>query len=448
VKKPVLPSARPSCPLQEKLDARQAVIGVVGLGYVGLPLTLAFASRKHPTVGLDIDPKKTDAINRGESYIKHIEADNVARAVKAGHIRATTEFSAVEELDAIILCVPTPLDAHFEPDLTYVISTIETILPHLRPGQTISLESTTYPGTTEEELVARVEAAGYQVGKDIFVVYSPEREDPGNPEFAATNIPKVVGGHTEACAEAGQALYGSVFDQIVPVSSTRVAELTKLLENIYRAVNIGLVNELKIVAQKMGIDIWEVIQAASTKPFGFKAFYPGPGLGGHCIPIDPFYLTWKAREYGVHTRFIELAGEINRAMPQYVIMRCIEALNDQTKPLNGSHVLLVGLAYKPNVDDDRESPSYELMSQLRSRGAEVDYYDPYVPVIRPSREHSFWAGKQSVSWDRSTIAAYDLVLVATWHDCIDPHQLKAWAKLIVDTRNAVPSDGSDHVRKA
>jgi len=436
--------------LKSKLDSQDAVVGVVGLGYVGLPLVLAYASAGHRTIGVDIDQKKTDAINAGHSYIKHIGADSIQRAVANKLLTATTDFQHLREVDAIILCVPTPLDRHFEPDLSYVIATIEAVVPHLQPGQTISLESTTYPGTTEEELVSRIEAAGFTVGKDIFVVYSPEREDPGNPEYAATNIPKVVGGHTAACSQAGQALYGSVFDAVVPVSSTQVAELTKLLENIYRAVNIGLVNELKIVAHKMGIDIWEVIHAASTKPFGFKPFYPGPGLGGHCIPIDPFYLTWKAREFGVHTRFIELAGEINRAMPQYVIDRCIDALNGRKKSVNGSRVLLIGLAYKPNVDDDRESPSYELLEHLQGLGAEIDYYDPHVPVILPTREHSHWAGKQSVTWDEATIRSYDLVLIATWHDVLDAEELKQWANLIVDTRNAIPLPGktSDQICKA
>ncbi|WP_430452805.1 nucleotide sugar dehydrogenase [Rhodopirellula europaea] len=434
-----------------RIQDRSATVGVVGLGYVGLPLALAYAGGGFKTVGFDIDDKKTSAINAGTSYIKHISADSIATAIQSGNLAATTDFSQIREVDAIILCVPTPLDEHFEPDLSYVVSTIESILPHLRARQTISLESTTYPGTTAEELVTRIEAAGLTVGTDVHVVYSPEREDPGNPEFAATNIPKVVGGHTPACLKAGEALYGSVFDQVVPVSSTQVAELTKLLENIYRSVNIGLVNELKLVADQMGIDIWEVIQAASTKPFGFKAFYPGPGLGGHCIPIDPFYLTWKAREFGVHTRFIELAGEINRAMPTHIVRRCADALNQNKKALNGSKVLLVGLAYKPNVDDDRESPSYELLDRLTSQGAEVDYHDPYVPVIRPSREHSHWAGKPSVAWDQATIQNYDLVLISTWHDCLDIHELAQWSKFIVDTRNAtakLPPEQQTKVLKA
>ena len=410
---------------------------------MGLPLALGFSSDGHPTLGFDIDPAKADAINAGSSYIKHIDSSEIQNARDGGHLEATTDFSRVSEADALILCVPTPLDEHFEPDLSYVVSTIEQIVPYLRAGQVISLESTTYPGTTAEELVTRVNATGLTVGSDVFVVYSPEREDPGNPQFAATNIPKVVGGHTPACLAAGKALYGSVFDQVVPVSSTEVAELTKLLENIYRAVNIGLVNELKTVADAMGIDIWEVIQAASTKPFGFKPFYPGPGLGGHCIPIDPFYLTWKAREYGVHTQFIELAGQVNRAMPQYVVRRCSDALNNAKKAVNGSRILLIGLAYKPNVDDDRESPTYELMDRLAAMGAHIDYHDPYVPVIRPSREHGHWAGKESVGWDRDTIASYDLVLISTWHECLDIDQLADWSQFIVDTRNATADLATD-----
>ena len=421
------------------------MIGVVGLGYVGLPLALAYAAGGYTTVGFDVDEKKTEAICRGESYIKHISAGDISEQVRSGGLQATTDFSRVASVDAIILCVPTPLDRHFEPDLSYVVATIESVVPFLRKGQVISLESTTYPGTTEEEVVSRIGSAGHKVGRDVFVVYSPEREDPGNPQFAATNIPKVVGGHTSECLAAGVALYGSVFDRIVPVSSTAVAELTKLLENIYRSVNIGLVNELKLVADSMAIDIWEVIRAASTKPFGFKPFYPGPGLGGHCIPIDPFYLTWKAREFGVHTRFIELAGEINRAMPSHVVRRCAEALNRYKKAVNGSKVLIVGLAYKPNVDDDRESPSYELMNLLAKQGAEISYHDPYVPVIMPTREHSHWAGKPSVPWNKATIESFDLVLISTWHECLSIDELVDWSKFIVDTRNAT-GDLPDAIR--
>lgn len=378
-----------------KFESKDAVIGVVGLGYVGLPLVLAYANAGLRAIGFDIDKSKEEALLAGETYIKHIPKEQIGEAIATGRLDATTDFSRVGECDALILCVPTPLDGHFEPDLSYVVKTIEAIVPHLREGQVISLESTTYPGTTDEELVTRVEDAGFTVGETLFVVYSPEREDPGNAQFAATNIPKVVGGATAGCLEAGVALYEAAFEEVVPVSSCKVAELAKLLENIYRAVNIGLVNELKVAADRMGIDIWEVIRAASTKPFGFSAFYPGPGLGGHCIPIDPFYLTWKAREYGVHTRFIELAGEVNRGMPDYVIHRTMEALNSRGKSVKGSRILLMGLAYKSNVDDMRESPTFALMDGFKRLGAEVSYFDPHVPVVGPTREHMEWAGQNS-----------------------------------------------------
>ena len=415
----------------------QKVIGVVGLGYVGLPLLLAYARAGYRAIGLDIDPAKPEALHAGRTYIKHIPDAQIAAAKEAGKLDATTDFSRARECDALILCVPTPLDEHFEPDLSYVVATIESLVPHLRPGQTVSLESTTYPGTTDEELVTRVEAAGFKVGTDIHVVYSPEREDPGNPDFAATNIPKVVGGVTPACLAAGVALYASVFDEVVPVSSCKVAELTKLLENIYRAVNIGLVNELKIAADRMGIDIWEVIRAASTKPFGFKPFYPGPGLGGHCIPIDPFYLTWKAREYGVHTRFIELAGEVNRSMPDYVIHRTMEALNSRGKAVNGSRILLLGLAYKADVDDMRESPTFALLDGFKRLGAQVAFYDPHVPVVGPTREHMEWAGMESTDWSEETLRSQDCIVISTHHRAFDLDQLAACADLIVDTRNAM-----------
>lgn len=406
-------------------------IGVVGLGYVGLPLVLAYAAKGFSAIGFDIDSSKIDHIHAGTSYIKHIPSDQITAVRASGKLDATTDFSRIKNCDAIILCVPTPLDEHFEPDLSYVINTLESVVPHLKAGQILSLESTTYPGTTEEEVVSRVEKAGFKTGADVFVVYSPEREDPGNPKFSATNIPKVVGGHTPACLEAGVALYGAAFETVVPVSSTQVAELTKLLENIYRAVNIGLVNELKIAADKMGIDIWEVIRAASTKPFGFTPFYPGPGLGGHCIPIDPFYLTWKAREFGVHTRFIELAGEINRSMPEYVVRKVADALNEESKSLKGSRILLLGLAYKPNVDDDRESPSYVLIKKLEERGAIVDYNDPFVPVIPRTREHAEYAGRKSVEIQDG----YDCVLLATHHSAYSAYDFSSFQSPLVDTRN-------------
>jgi UDP-N-acetyl-D-glucosamine dehydrogenase len=419
--------------LLPRIQNKQAVIGVVGLGYVGLPLVLAYARAGFQTLGLDIDSSKIDHLHAGTSYIKHIPTASVAEARASGKLDATTDFSRVKDCDAIILCVPTPLDEHFEPDLSYVTDTLDSVVAHLRAGQVLSLESTTYPGTTEEEVVTRVEAAGFNVGESVFVVYSPEREDPGNPKFTATNIPKVVGGHTAACLEAGVALYGAAFEQIVPVSSTQVAEMTKLVENIYRSVNIGLVNELKIAADKMNIDIWEVIRAAATKPFGFTAFYPGPGLGGHCIPIDPFYLTWKAREFGVHTRFIELAGEINRSMPDYVIHKVVDALNEERKSIKGSKILLLGLAYKPNVDDDRESPSYVLIKKLEERGATVDYNDPYVPVIPRTREHAEYAGRKSVEITDS----YDCLLLATHHSAYADFDFSQFSCPLVDSRNCV-----------
>jgi UDP-N-acetyl-D-glucosamine dehydrogenase len=414
-----------------------STIGIVGLGYVGLPLALGYAAKGYQALGFDIDASKIVQLHAGKSYIKHIPGEQVAAARTAGKLDATTDFSRIAECAAIIICVPTPLDEHLEPDLSYVTDTLDEVVPHLNPGQVLSLESTTYPGTTEEEVVTRVEAAGFKVGESIFVVYSPEREDPGNPHFAATNIPKVVGGHTPACLAAGTALYGAAFDQVVPVSSTQVAELSKLLENIFRSVNIGLINELKIAADRMGIDIWEVIRAAATKPFGFTPFYPGPGLGGHCIPIDPFYLTWKAREFGVHTRFIELAGQINRAMPEYVVQRTMTALNSRGKPVKGSRVLLLGLAYKANVDDMRESPTFVLMDLFSDLGAEVAFHDPHIPVVGPTREHMAWAGKASLPWTPENLAAQDVVVVATHHAAFDLAALAAHADLIIDTRNAM-----------
>jgi len=425
----------------EKIKSKDAIIGVVGLGYVGLPLILAYSAKGYRCIGFDIDQSKVDAIKAGQSYIDHISADEIKSAVDAGLVDATTDFSRIPEVEAVIMCVPTPLDKHFEPDLSYVTVTTESIAPHLRAGQIVSLESTTYPGTTEEELKPRIEKHGLEVGKDIYLVYSPEREDPGNAHFSSKNIPKVMGGSTPACSEHGKALYEAAISEVVPVSSTQVAEFTKLLENIYRSVNIGLVNELKTAADEMGVDIWEVINAAATKPFGFKAFYPGPGLGGHCIPIDPFYLTWKAREYGVHTRFIELAGEVNRAMPQYVVRRTMEALNRHKKPVNGSKILLMGLAYKEDVDDMRESPTFELMDLFKEQGAEVSYYDPHIPVITPTREHAAWTGEESVPWNEANISGYDAIVISTHHKAFDLQELSDWAELVVDTRNAFVKSG-------
>lgn len=413
-------------------------IAIVGLGYVGLPLSLQFARSGVTVVGLDIDAAKVEALNAGRSYIQHIPAAAIAEQVGAGRFTASTDFARVRDVRAVIICVPTPLNRNREPDISYILNTGEAIAPHLTRGTLVVLESTTYPGTTDEDLRAVLErGSGLQAGTDFHLAFSPEREDPGNPQSVVATIPKVVGGLTPACLDRATALYGCALKSIVPVSSCRAAEATKLLENIFRSVNIALVNELKLVYGAMGIDVWEVINAARTKPFGFMPFYPGPGLGGHCIPIDPFYLTWKAREYGQHTRFIELAGEINTAMPEYVVNRVAEALNAHRKPVNGSRVLILGLAYKPDVDDDRESPSYILLDLLKKRGADVAYYDPHVPVIRPSREHGHWAGTKSVPWTRESVGGFEAVLISTNHRAVDYAQLAAWAPLIIDTRNAM-----------
>ena len=419
-------------------------IAVVGLGYVGLPLSLQFARSCVSVLGLDVDAKKVRLLNDGQSYIKHIEPSTVAELVRSGKFSVSTEFSRIKEVEAVIICVPTPLTKNREPDISFVLSTGRAIAPYLSKDALVVLESTTYPGTTDEDFRPVLEAgSGMKAGVDFHLAFSPEREDPANEQSRVKLIPKVVGGYTPACLDRAVALYGKVIDTLVPVSSCRVAEASKLLENIFRSVNIALVNELKLVYAAMGIDIWEVIEAAKTKPFGFMPFYPGPGLGGHCIPIDPFYLTWKAREYGQHTRFIELAGEINTRMPEHVVHRVADALNSQGKALKGSQILILGLAYKPNVDDERESPSYVLMDLLCERGAIVDYYDPYVPVIRPTREHSQFAGKRSAEWNRTTIQNVDLVLVATNHSCVNYQELADWAHCIVDTRNAM---SGTHVR--
>jgi UDP-N-acetyl-D-glucosamine dehydrogenase len=416
----------------------ESPIAVVGLGYVGLPLSLQFARSGVPVLGLDIDPAKVQSLLAGRSYIKHIPDAAIAEQVGAGRFTASTDFSRVREVAAVIICVPTPLNKNREPDISYILRTGETIAPHLQRGTLVVLESTTYPGTTDEDLRAVLEkGSGLKAGVDFHLAFSPEREDPGNPQSVVAKIPKVIGGYTPACLEKARALYGRAIQTLVPVSSCRAAEATKLLENIFRSVNIALVNELKLVYSAMGIDVWEVINAAKTKPFGFMAFYPGPGLGGHCIPIDPFYLTWKAREYGQHTRFIELAGEINTSMPLYVVHRVADALNAAKKPVNGSRILVLGLAYKPDVDDDRESPSYTLLDLLKERGADVAYYDPHVPVIRPSREHGHWAGTRSVPWTRESIGSFDLVLIATHHKAVNYQELADWAPCIVDTRNAM-----------
>ena len=417
--------------LIEKLKGKSAVIGIFGLGYVGLPLMLRYAEIGYKVLGFDIDQDKIEKLNNGKSYIELIPSRKIASAREQGFI-ATSDFSKASEADALILCIPTPLNKYREPDLSFVTDTTDMVVPYLRKGQVLSLESTTYPGTTEEEMLPRAESTGLKVGEDLFLVYSPEREDPGNPNFETRTIPKVVGGFTAACLEVGKALYEPAIDQIVPVSSTKAAEMTKLLENIHRSVNIGLVNEMKIVADRMGIDIHEVIRAASTKPFGFTPYYPGPGLGGHCIPIDPFYLTWKAREYDLNTRFIELAGEINTNMPRWVISKVIEALSDRGKPLKGARVLVLGIAYKKNVDDMRESPAVKLMELLEERGATVHYTDPHVPVFPKMRKYCFDLASINPTPDR--IASYDLLLLTTDHDKFNYEMFQQHANLIVDTR--------------
>jgi UDP-N-acetyl-D-glucosamine dehydrogenase len=419
-------------------------VGIIGLGYVGLPLALRFAEAGSAVLGFDIDAAKVQNLNKGKSYIRHIGDASVMVALEQG-LEATDDFSRVGEASALLICVPTPLDRYREPDLSFVINTLEALLPHLRKGQLLSLESTTWPGTTEEVLRPRLEQAGFRIGEDFFLVYSPEREDPGNLQYSTRTIPKVIGGSTPACLEHGVTLYRKVIDKVVPVSSTRTAEMTKLLENIHRAINIGLVNEMKIVADRMGIDIHEVIRAAATKPFGFVPYYPGPGLGGHCIPIDPFYLTWKAREYGIHTRFIELAGEVNSAMPNWVMQKITAALNERERSIKGSRILVLGIAYKKNVDDMRESPAVVLMELLRDNGAIVTYTDPWVPVFPPMREHYF--DLSSIELTPDVIREQDLVLLATNHDLFDYDMIKAHAKLIVDTRG-VYLDPAPNVVKA
>ncbi len=429
--------------LKQRVSAHQAQIGIVGLGYVGLPLALRFVEVGFPVLGLDIDAQKVSKLNDGQSYIEHISADAV-QAAKARGMKCVTDFSEARNCDVLIICVPTPLNEYREPDLSYVIGTVDSLVPHLRPGQIISLESTTYPGTTDEELLPRIEKAGLKVGIDAYLVFSPEREDPGNPNFTTRTIPKVVGGHTPDCLELGVAVYGEIIDKVVPVSSTRVAEMTKLLENIHRAVNIGLVNEMKIICDRMGLDVFEVIRAAATKPFGFVPYWPGPGLGGHCIPIDPFYLTWKAREYGLHTRFIELAGEVNSDMPQWIVAKVADALNHRERAIKNSRILVLGIAYKKNVDDMRESPSVELMELLRDKGAHVEYSDPHVPTFPKMREHHF--DLSSVPLTAESIASYDLVLLATNHDGFDYALIQQHANLIVDTRGMYQTQFANVVR--
>jgi UDP-N-acetyl-D-glucosamine dehydrogenase len=419
--------------LLERIQQRSARVGVIGLGYVGLPLALLFEEVGFRVTGLDIDPGKPRALQAGSSYIRHIGAERVRQAFARGRIEATTDFDRLRDCDAILVCVPTPLGRHREPDLTYIQKTADEVARRLRPGQLVVLESTTYPGTTREELLPRLAGSGLAAGRDFFLAFSPEREDPGNRDFQTRNIPKIVGGIDAASRELAVALYAAAVEHVVPVSSPEVAEAAKLLENVFRAVNIALANELKLVLDRMGIDVWEVIEAAKTKPFGFMPFYPGPGLGGHCIPLDPFYLAWKAAEHGVWARFIELAGEINTSMPQHVVERTARALNRQGRSLKGSRVLVLGLSYKADIDDDRESPSFEIIERLRAAGAEVAYCDPYIPVARPGREHDIRLA--SVPCTAEEFARHDVLVISTAHsDFRDPALYRA-ARLVVDTRN-------------
>ncbi len=438
----VLPAAAQA--LSSRMAAREATVGVIGMGYVGLPLAVAFADAGLRVLGFDVDPAKAEALNAGESYIAHIDGARVAALRAAGRFEATADMTRLGEPDALLICVPTPLSRHLEPDLSYVSRTTETIAAHLRAGQLVVLESTTYPGTTAEVLRPILERGGLEIGRDVFLAYSPEREDPGNLDFSTTTIPKVVGADDPASRALVEALYSTVVGQVVPVSTAATAEAVKLTENIFRAVNIALANELKVVYGAMGIDVWEVIDAAKTKPFGFMPFYPGPGLGGHCIPIDPFYLTWKAREYDQHTRFIELAGQINSAMPEHVVRVLVDAMDARLgRGLNGARILMIGLAYKKNVDDIRESPSLRLMELIEKRGAIVDYHDPHVPRIKHTRKYGALAERPSVPLEAATVAGYDAVLIATDHDAVDYRALADGAKLVVDTRNACARAGAD-----
>jgi UDP-N-acetyl-D-glucosamine dehydrogenase len=429
----------------EKINNKSAVVGIVGMGYVGLPLGLAFTAKKINVLGFDLDDQKVKLLLQGRSYIKHISEKKIKEAVKSGRLKATTDFSRLPEVDAIIICVPTPLNEHREPDMSYVVNTAKTISKYLRKGQLVTLESTTYPGTTDEILKPLFENATkagknkFQVGKDFYLAFSPEREDPNNQDYSTVTIPKVVGGTTPNCLKVATALYDQVIVKTVPVSSTRTAEATKLLENIFRSINIALVNELKMVFDRMNIDVWEVIAAASTKPFGYKPFYPGPGLGGHCIPIDPFYLTWKAREFEINTKFIELAGEINTYQPYYVVERSMEVLNKFKKTLNGSKVLILGAAYKKDIDDMRESPSLKLIEIYREKGAFVDYHDPLIPLLPKTRRYDY--NMKSIKLTKEKLRSYDLVVLSTDHTNFDYKFISQHSKLIVDSRNAFESRG-------
>lgn len=422
--------------LKKKILAHEALVGIIGLGYVGLPLLMEFCRAGFPVLGFDLDKNKVEALLKGTSYIKHIPSSQVLECNMTDRFEATTEFSRIRDVDVILICVPTPLTTQREPDVSYIINTGEMILPNLRKGQLIILESTTYPGTTREVLKPILERNGLVAGKDLFLAYSPEREDPGNPVYSTSKIPKVVGGCSPESLEVADALYAQIVVKTVPVSSLEVAEAVKLTENIFRSVNIAMVNELKTIYTRMGIDVWEVIEAAKSKPFGYMPFYPGPGLGGHCIPIDPFYLTWKAREYECSTRFIELAGEVNTAMPGYVVNVLIDGLNQHKKSLNGARILILGLAYKKDVDDMRESPSLKLIEEIRKKGALVYYYDPFIPVVPLTREHAELSGEKSIEWDEKTISGYDAVLIATDHTDVNYSELVEASQLVIDTRNA------------
>ena len=423
--------------LRDRLSDRTATVGIVGMGYVGLPLAIAAQRASFSVIGFDIDQEKVAIINGGKSPIQNIEHDKVKAMVDSKKFHASANFDEMANADAILICVPTPLSHHREPDVSFIERTGEAIQPRLKAGQLIVLESSTYPGTTQDVLRPILERSGLKAGKDFFIAFSPEREDPGNIDFETSTIPRVVGGDDPTTADLVTTLYKQIISQVVPVSSCATAEAVKLTENIFRAVNIALVNELKTIFEPMNINVWEVIDAAKTKPFGFMAFYPGPGIGGHCIPIDPFYLTWKAREYNVATRFIELAGEINAEAPRYVVDRLVDALSrKQKKALNGARVLLLGMAYKKNVDDMRESPSLVLLEMLEAAGATVEYYDTFIPVIPKTREHAALAGRKSVGWDKATVSSYDVALVCTEHSTVDYGQLVEWSKLVVDTRNA------------
>ncbi len=421
--------------LIRSIQTRRARIGIVGLGYVGLPLVLRFGEEHFPVLGFDVDPTKVRQLNAGESYIHHIPAARLQTLVQKGQFEATSDLQRLAEADCIIICVPTPLTTNKDPDLQYIEKTGDAVAATLRKGQLVSLESTTYPGTTEEILLGKFQKSGLEVGKDYFLVFSPEREDPGNPKFSTRTIPKVVGGITPHCLEVGTALYVQVIDRVIPISSARAAEVVKLLENIYRAVNIALVNELKLLCHRMDIDIWEVIEAASSKPFGFTPFYPGPGLGGHCIPIDPFYLSWKAKEYDFSTRFIQLAGEINTAMPHYVVERIGSTLNDRSKAIRGAKILILGVAYKKDVDDVRESPALEIMEILQNQGAILSYSDPYIPRLHKMRHYDF-SLMSSVSLTEEALKNQDVAVITTDHTNFDYQWIVDHAPLVVDTRNS------------